>query len=110
MSDTFDHEGDAWASLDWEIENEEGFGSPYRRSKSKRAPYFRPDFRPDPLYYHANLAFKAIKKQTEKSYLVVLDKMELWIPKKICKEVKQNSMYVHTETLRKIILNNKENK
>ena len=56
MSDTFDHAGDAFDDMSPGGRGyEEGYGFNY-----------------DPLYYHAKVKFKEIKRKTEKALLVVI--------------------------------------
>lgn len=77
MSDTFDYEYDP------SFDNE-------------------PD-EPDPLHYHFKLRFNSCVEHSEKLFKVVLcDGTELCIPKKICREVRKSTMYVHEETYHKI--------
>lgn len=98
MSDTFNHEADAWDSLNQEFE--EGFvwyHSPGATGLS--------NFARDPLYYHRKLRFKKIVAETEKAYLFKLKKRTgVWIPKSVCRRLKKKTVYVHKSVSRNLKL------
>jgi hypothetical protein len=95
MSDSFDHEWDAWNSRDME---DDACGVSYIIDK---------------LYYHVKLKYNSIASETEKSFLIKFydnDDLTLWIPKKIIREhdLDVKTFYVHKETFMKIYQNYKE--
>lgn len=98
MSDIFDHEADAWDSLnDYGVEED---GSELHPT----------NFSPDPNYYHIKMPVLAYVAETEKSWLIEFTKdKKYWIPKKICRDKKSNSILIHTVTLNKIISESKGN-
>ena len=74
------------------------------------------EYIPNKLFYHSKIFFDSITAETEKAYLLKInDKMELWIPKKICKNMVLDNenyescfVYIHTETYKKIVKKYKE--
>ena len=58
-------------------------------------------FREDSNYYHTFVEFPPIRGETPKSYLIHINNVDVWIPKKICKEFTGISAYIHTEILEK---------
>lgn len=93
MSDTFDHEGDAWDSYESNREDggyyDEGFA---RRGTRKMVM--------DPLYYHTRVKFKRLVNTTDKAVqLELLDGREMWVPRSVCREWGDGTVYVHTRTL-----------
>lgn len=91
MSDTFDHEGDAWASRDF-LDDE------YQESGPARPSTY------DPLYYHHRLDFKRLVGATEKAVKIeLLDGREMWLARKVCRRWTEGSVYVHTITLKKAL-------
>jgi len=93
MSDCFDHEQMAWDSLnDYGCEEDGSELHPYNSN---------------PNYYHAKLNVVEYKKETDKSFLIKFETgRELWVPKKIMRDIKEDSALFHLQTLKKII--NKE--
>lgn len=90
MSDIFDHEADAWDSLDRAFD--EGFVW-YRSSMGRIGAN---NFVRDPLFYHCKLRFKRIVAETEKAYLFKIKKrVGVWIPKSVCRRLKKKTVYVH---------------
>ena len=91
MSDCFDHAFDAHQSREdallW------GMGEP--RSQFKR----------DPLFYHRCITFEHLITETEKAYLFCIKGTEVWLPKKICRQLstEENQVYVHRKTYGEII-------
>ena len=69
------------------------------------------DYIPNKLFYHSKILFKEITTETNKAYLLKINKkMELWIPKGICKNMTLNPkdydssfVYIHTKTYDKIV-------
>jgi hypothetical protein len=94
MSDCFDHMFDAYSSRFDEDYEDDGFG--YNIGTSK-----------NPDYYHTKIKFKSIVFQTEKAYLLDIgkEKFEVWIPKKVCRHLSEldKTIFIHTETLSKIV-------
>ena len=74
------------------------------------------DYIPNKLFYHSKIFFDSITAETKKAYLLKINnKMELWIPKKICKKMvldnenyESSFVYIHTETYKKIVKKYKE--
>jgi hypothetical protein len=107
MSDTFDHEGDAWASLDFGPDEDAPYGytsngartmNP-RRQVWKTPP--RPSHEKDPLYHHEPLTFLSLHGQSPRAYLLeIYPGVYYWIPKTIARHVNfdRKTMYVHTKT------------
>lgn len=92
MSDTFNHEADAWDSLDQSID--EGFV--WRFTKSGAID----NFCRNPLFYHRRIKIKGIVAETEKAYLFkIKKKMGLWVPKSMCRRLKKKSVYVHRSVI-----------
>lgn len=61
-------------------------------------------FKVDPLYYHTKVKFNRIKAETKRSYLFSFsNSIDIWVPKKVCRELKEDSVYIHINTLRKIV-------
>ena len=109
MSDCFDHEADAWDDLCF---NSDRYAAGYTvygyGRKSNR--YTRTSFSYDPDYYHQQINFSSLLKETENSYYIELYKAErglpslnIWLPKKICKALQKNAVKVHSATYSKII-------
>lgn len=63
------------------------------------------NFSKDANYYHTRIEFSSILSETEKSYLVAYRNEELWIPKKICRNVdlENKSMFVHKNIFSQIL-------
>lgn len=85
MSDCFDHEAEAWDNYDLTGEiYAEGANLDYV------------NFVPNPLFYHRKVSYEAILKETDKAYLFKLsEKLGVWVPKSICREVKPHTAWVH---------------
>ena len=74
------------------------------------------DFIPNRLFHHGKIFFDSILAETDKAYLLKINsKMDLWIPKKICKHMTLNKedymsyfVYVHTKTYNSIVKRYKE--
>jgi len=73
MSDTFDHEGDAWDSLLYDNDPGGYNGFDY-----------------DPNFNHHGMRYVSIEAETEKAYLFELSIGRCWIPKKLCRDLKRN--------------------
>jgi hypothetical protein len=60
----------------------------------------------DRLFYHKKRRFIDVQKETDKSYYILFDRgmPPVWMPKSICKNMRDNSVYIHKATFRKIIL------
>lgn len=107
MSDTFDHEGDAWDSYDRAMD--EGYGYCWGRTKHSRA---APRGPVDHLYYHSKINFIEIVAESEKCWLIrmagFVDKtyreFKVWLPKKICRQMDKDKheVMVHTKTFNKL--------
>jgi hypothetical protein len=80
MSDTFDHELDAYESL-------EAFG--YRDAPPRRV------FLRDPLYYHRRVSYDCVIHATEKAYLIQKEGKEFWVPKQLVASIGENILIVH---------------
>lgn len=103
MSDTFDHEQDAWDSRD------NGMCESYAGVNGY-------DFTPDSLFYHTKIRYCHVLTQTTLSYLVVLteypdEHLQVWIPKSIIKNCDNVActMYVHKKTYDIILEDAKKN-
>ena len=91
MSDCFDHLTDAYESFD--RTSDEGCLS--HGLHLFKTPY-------DPLYYHVQLNFETLVTKTEKAYLFQLRPGEgVWVPRSICRELRENSVWVHAKTYSK---------
>ena len=118
MSDIFDHEGDAWESLEplggpdnyysgiaGGVFSKSYGGSSYRSGNKHRRGYnwsnYVP-FTPDPLYYHMRLDNPTIVRESVNGILFSFNGHELWVPRKVIR-FKGREIYVHTNTLAKII-------
>lgn len=76
MSDTFDHEGDAWDSLNDSFEGRYGDDAAY-----DKAPFIG-----NPLDNHSFICeLKDVIQATQLAYRVKIHQVEVWIPKKLCK-------------------------
>lgn len=68
-------------------------------------------FQPNPNYYHTRLEATKVR-ETENAYLLSFDGREIWIPKKICRDVNfgfgKGSLFIHSETLRAILERHQE--
>ena len=74
-----DHELQAYESMEWDYDG------------SCSEPFVR-----DRNFYHTWITFDFIARETEKSYLIVQHgDLNLWIPKKIVMDIKDNKMLVH---------------
>ena len=78
-----DHELQAYESMKWE--NDDSCSEPFVRDRN---------------FYHTWITFDFIARETEKSYLIVQtiaeqENINLWIPKKIVRDIKDNKMLVH---------------
>lgn len=93
MSDCFDHMTDAYESYDRAFDEGFRFG---RRSRVSQ-------FTPDPDFYHTRIEFMCIEAETHKALLLRLGKkVGVWVPKSICRKLKERSVWVHTDTYRKL--------
>lgn len=102
MSDCFDHELDAWEQYLSDEYPEDDDGSTSFQSNGS---YTRKsEFVVDPNYYHEDIAFTALKRETDKAYLITRCGIDLWIPKKIVRslDIVNNRMLVHLKTYRSI--------
>ena len=57
-------------------------------------------FRKDSNYYHTFVEFE-LRMETSKAYLIHIKNIDVWIPKKLCKEFTGVSAYIHTDILEK---------
>ncbi|AVO23126.1 hypothetical protein RIVERRIDER_45 [Xanthomonas phage RiverRider] len=86
MSDTFDHEAEAWDDRDRREDADDDLPTFMRRRKEPRREYV-PYQRPEPTYQ----AFPLIREvhETEKAHLVVFtfddEDIERWLPKSQCR-------------------------
>ena len=88
MSDCFDHYTDAYESYDRADDD----GCLSRGPRSLKTRY-------DPLFYHVQLHFETLVTKTEKAYLFQLRLGEgVWVPRSICRHLKENSVFVHANT------------
>ena len=77
MSDTFDHELDAFESMIFD--DRPSYGSSFQR---------------DPLYYHRSYKITLVA-ETEKAYLFKFnDNSESWVAKRFCKKLTKDSVYI----------------
>lgn len=77
-----DHELQAYESTEWDYES------------SHSEPFVR-----DRNFYHMWVTFDFIARETEKSYLIVVQgETNLWIPKKIVRGIEENRILVHKNT------------
>lgn len=91
MSDTFNHYVDAMESYD-RAYDDGCLTSSYDHYHEK-----------DPLYYFTKVDYMRIVTQTEKAYLFQIGDYEgVWVAKSVCRKLDKNSVYVHTNTYRKI--------
>lgn len=102
MSDCFDHECDAYDddyNRNGDTFYDGGWDNGYipymSRGRGKT-------FISDPLKYHSEINY-CLEAETEKAYLIHYDGMEVWVPKSICREIEDTSMYVHTDIFKKCI-------
>lgn len=97
MSDTFDHEGDAWNDRLERGENG-GFNS-YEY-------HFRGGFTTpvDPNYFHSWVTVKVLR-DSEKAYFVEKMDVRFWVPKSLVRRVSLTGIFVHTETFNAIFQN-----
>lgn len=94
MSDTFDHEGDAWES--YERGDEDGDTSWHRSNRRVS------DFQYDPLFHHTKLKFVRMTNTTEKAVQVELGcGTQIWLPRSVCRKWKERSVMVHSKTLKR---------
>jgi len=96
MSDCFDHEVDAWESLDRAFEEGYRFGGRSRTRYAAPAPI-------DHLFYHKEIEFESIVRNDGYRYLVNLyGDTGVWVPIKICRSVGKRTMFVHSATYSKL--------
>lgn len=91
MSDTFDHYVDAMESYDRAYDDGclTTSGCCYHEK--------------DKLYYFTKVEYLRILHETEKAYLFQIGDYEgVWVAKSVCRKLYKNSVYVHTNTYRKI--------
>lgn len=94
MSDTFDHEGDAWDSYEQGLEDQE---PDYRFTGQGRSDFIR-----DPLYYHQKLKFVRMTNTTDKAVQLETKKgLLVWLPRSVCLEWREGSVMVHRATLKR---------
>lgn len=95
MSDTFDHEGDAWDSYEQGLEDqdpESGYHTRARRPENNHS-Y-------DPLFYHKMVTFRKMTNTTEKAVeLELADGKLIWVPRSVCREWSEGAVYIHKATL-----------
>lgn len=85
MSDTFDHEADAWDSLSYDYYDSEE-DRPRRRRR-----YSPSTFTADPLHYHERITFKAVLMETRQALCLQVQEgqqvLRVWVPKSICRHL-----------------------
>jgi len=59
-------------------------------------------FRKDSNYYHTFVEFE-LRMETLKAYLIHIKNVDVWVPKKLCKEFRGTSAYIYTDILEKNI-------
>ena len=59
-------------------------------------------FRKDSNYYHTFVEFE-LRMETLKAYLIHIKNVDVWVPKKLCKEFTGTSAYIYTDILEKNI-------
>jgi hypothetical protein len=86
MSDTFDHEADAWDSL-----HEHGFEDYYHHRSEGST-----EFTANALYYHTRWKYNSIVAETAKALLLEFDEGNCWVPKSLCKShcKDDNTVYI----------------
>lgn len=57
----------------------------------------------DSGFYHHRYSFEKILRETEKSYYIQFPNMNLWIPKKIIRDLREKEFRAHYPTMTKII-------
>jgi len=57
-------------------------------------------FYKDPNYYHTFVEFE-VRIETFKAYLLHIKNVDVWIPKKLCREFTGTSAYIHTDIFEK---------
>lgn len=104
MSDTFDHEGDAWDSYEQMREDDESyFGMHYIGGNRSSGAHAHSPTRsaPDPLYYHQLLRFRKMTATTDKAVeLELMDGRLIWVPRSVCRNWCEGQVHVHGKTLR----------
>ncbi len=50
-------------------------------------------FIPNPLYYHRKVSCRFVR-ETEKAFLLEVNKVENWVPKALCREITDSTMYI----------------
>ena len=94
-----------------------GYGGAKTKVRDRRPHIFNeeryggsPEFKPDENYYHLRFETLLLINGTRKAYLIKFnDETEVWIPKKICREVKINgnnvieNILIHGGILSKIL-------
>jgi hypothetical protein len=94
MSDCFDHEVEAYESLDRAIDEGFQWGAA-RKYQSGSA-----EFQRDRNFYHTRLKIKGIIRATDKAYLFKLSKgLGVWVPKSVCRRLRKRSVLIHAKTL-----------
>ena len=96
MSDTFDHEADAWESYEQGREDD----GPYSSGRGRSSHNY------DPLFYHQQIKFKRMSNTTAKAVeLELMDGRLIWLPRSVCQEWGEGKVYVHRATLNKSMRN-----
>lgn len=94
------YETQAYESEDWALDGGPDWG-PERHTS------FDPRFKYDPLYYHMKLYDTEVKEETDREYLLSVRGLPdtIWVPKKICREVKkeEKTLYIHKNTFKAIL-------
>lgn len=85
MSDTFDHGGDAWEQH-------------LNHTADGNDDYYYDGFDYDELFHHDRYKNIEILQKTKKAYLIKFNNLkgqpESWVPKKLCKELTDKSVYI----------------
>jgi hypothetical protein len=90
MSDTFDHEGDAWEDYDRRFDDADC-------SRTSQGSFTR-----NSLFYHQKVRFIRITAETEKAVQLELTDLHLvWVPKSVCRNWQESSVWVHKETFKR---------
>ena len=91
MSDIFDHMLDAYMDRDGDW-----CGDYSNRGSCRQS---------NPLFYHRHVKFESIVHETPKSYLFNIEGKDLWIPKKICRQLclDDKTVYIHREIFQSIV-------
>jgi hypothetical protein len=87
MSDCFDHELDAFECSSRD-DPDGGYNS------NDPCVGHSQEFQRNPLFYHTKVSITGICKETDKAYMLECARGRFWVPKSLCRKLREHSVYI----------------